>query len=398
MKFNFSERVPKNDDDAVGSILKAAVDPKVISLAGGLPSPDLFPVKELKKAADEVFDNDAKEALQYGQAAGYEKLREQIAKMTRERGVDCTVDNVAVTTGSEQSIDLVGKLLVNPGDTVLVEKPTYLCTLDVLRSYGAKLVGVDMDADGMRVDSLKQALKEHPDAKMLYTIPNFQNPTGHTMPNDRREALEKLLAAHNVVVLEDDPYGKIRYTGKTQYPVKHFDHTGNVIYMSSFSKFLVPGVRLGWMVADPAFMKKLLPMKQSADLHSDNLSQYIVSRYLSENDVQPHVDQICALYKKRANTMMKELDAKLPKGVTHSVPEGGMFLWVKAPETVNTVDLFKECIKHHVAFVPGAPFYPNEVTQGTFRLNFSNVDSATIKKGVDRLCDALNEFMTAKQK
>ncbi|MBW1606320.1 PLP-dependent aminotransferase family protein [Lactobacillus sp. Sy-1] len=398
MKFNFSKRVPQNDDDAVGSILKAAVDPKVISLAGGLPSPDLFPVKELKKAADEVFDNDGKTALQYGMAAGYEKLREQVAEMTRKRGIECSADDVVITTGTEQSIDLVGKLLVNPGDTVLVEKPTYLCTLDVLRSYGAKLVGVDMDEHGMRMDALKKALDEHPDAKLLYTIPNFQNPTGRTMPNARREEMEKMLAERNIVILEDDPYGKVRYSGKDQYPVKHFDHTGNVIYQSSFSKFLVPGLRLGWIVADPAFIKRLVPMKQSTDLHSDNLSQYVVSRYLAENDIQKHVDQICALYKKRAETMMKELDEKAPKGVTHSNPEGGMFLWVKAPESVNTVDLFKECIKHHVAFVPGAPFYPGKVTQGTFRLNFSNADSKTIKIAIDRLCDALNEFMKTTSK
>ncbi|GLB47602.1 aminotransferase [Philodulcilactobacillus myokoensis] len=365
----------------------------MISLAGGLPSPDLFPVKELKKASDEVFDNDGKTALQYGMAAGYDKLREQVAQMTRDRGVDCTADNVAITTGSEQSLDLVGKLLINPGDTVLVEEPTYLCTLDILRTYGANLVGIQMDEHGMRMDLLKKALKEHPETKLIYTIPNFQNPTGHTIPNARREEMEKLAIANGVVILEDDPYNRVRYSGKAQFPVKHFDNTGNVIYLSSFSKFLVPGLRLGWMVADPSFMKKLIPMKQSTDLHSDNLSQYIASRYLAENDVTKHVKQICDLYHKRAETMMKELDENLPEGSTHSNPEGGMFLWVKAPETVNTVDLFKECIKHHVAFVPGAPFYSNKVKQGTFRLNFSNADSATIKKGIDRLCDAMKEYM-----
>lgn len=306
MTFHFSKRVPADGTDAVGAILKAAADPKVISFAGGLPAPELFPVEAMKKATDKVYEEHGREALQYGAAAGVTALKQLILQRVAEReGVHADLDNVLVTTGSEQAIDLVGKAFVNPGDTVLVEDPTYLCALDVFRSYGANFVGVPMDEDGMRMDALEDALKAHPEAKLVYTVPNFQNPTGRTLPADRRQKLADLAAKYDVPVLEDNPYGDIRFAGEHVPSVKSFDKTGHVFYMSTFSKILAPGFRLGWLVADPAVVKKLTVLKQSADLHTDNLVQYVVAEFFKENDVDAHVKEISALYGKRKEVSEK---------------------------------------------------------------------------------------------
>ncbi|UQS85120.1 PLP-dependent aminotransferase family protein [Apilactobacillus apisilvae] len=394
MDFKFSDRVPSLDNDVVGEILKVAGDPKIISFAGGLPAPELFPVEEMKKAADEVFEKDGQNALQYTASIGNPKLRQLVTdRMQNHKHIDCNVDNVCITTGSEQSIDLIAKMMINPGDVVLVEKPTYLCALDVFRSYGAKIVGVDMDDDGMKMDSLEQALKQNPDTKLIYTIPNFQNPTGRTMPADRRQKCAELASKYNVMVMEDDPYGEIRYSGEPVDPIKHFDKDGHVIFMSTFSKILAPGMRLGWIVADKKFVDAFVLMKQSADLHSDNLSQYIVARFMEENDLDAHIQKIRDVYYRRSSMMLKEIDEQFPEGVKHSNPEGGMFIWVEVPGNINTMELFKNCVEHNVAFVPGEPFYPDKVIPGTFRVNFSNMQENQIHEGIHRMAVAISEML-----
>lgn len=394
MTFHFSKRVPADGTDAVGAILKAAADPKVISFAGGLPAPELFPVEAMKKATDKVYEEHGREALQYGAAAGVTALRQLILDRVAEKeGVHANLENVMVTTGSEQAIDLVGKAFVNPGDTVLVEDPTYLCALDVFRSYGANFVGVPMDEDGMRMDALEDALKAHPEAKLIYTVPNFQNPTGRTMPADRRKKFAELAAKYDVPVLEDNPYGDIRFAGEHVPSVKSFDKTGHVFYMSTFSKILAPGFRLGWLVADAEVVKKLTVLKQSADLHTDNLVQYVVAEFFKENDVDAHVKEISALYGKRKQLMVEGLQKYFPKSVKYTNPEGGMFLWVTVPGVDDTVALFKECLKHNVAFVPGDPFFAGKPQPGTFRLNYSNMAEDKITVGLKQLGAALDEAL-----
>lgn len=394
MNFKFSKRVPNLDDDVVGEILKVAGDPEIISFAGGLPAPELFPVEAIHQAADKVFEKYGKDALQYTATIGNVKLRESIAhRMQTNKFVHTSIDNICITTGSEQSIDLVAKMMVNEGDVILVEKPTYLCALDVFKSYGAKVVGIDMDEDGMLMDALEAKLTEYSEAKLIYTIPNFQNPTGRTMTADRRQKMVEIAEKHNVVILEDDPYGEIRYSGEVVPPIKHYDENGTVVYMNTFSKILAPGMRLGWIVADKDFIDAFVVMKQSADLHSDNLSQYIVAQYMEDNDLDKHIQSISDEYKKRATMMLKEIDEQFPKGVKHSNPEGGMFIWVEVPGNVNTMDLFYNCVKHNVAFVPGEPFYPDEVIPGTFRMNFSNMKDDQIHEGVCRMAVAINEMM-----
>lgn len=389
-QFKYSKRVPADGTDAVGAILQAAADPKIISFAGGLPAPELFPVKEMKAAVDKVFEEHGQEAMQYGAAKGVTALREVIQQHVKEKeNVDSELDNVLVTTGSEQALDLVGKAFVDPGDTVLVEQPTYLCALDVFRSYGANFASVEMDEDGMKRDALEEALKANPNTKLIYTVPNFQNPTGRTMTEERRKQLAELAEKYDVYVLEDNPYGEIRFAGQHVPAVKSFDKSGHVFYMSTFSKTLAPGFRLGWLVADKAVVNKLTVLKQSADLHTDNLAQFAVAQFFADNDVDAHVKEISALYGKRKDLMLEGIKKYFPEGVKYTDPEGGMFLWVEVPGVDDTVELFKECLEHDVAFVPGDPFFAGEVQPGAFRLNYSNMKEDQIEVGLKRLGAAL---------
>ncbi|MFQ6165126.1 aminotransferase-like domain-containing protein [Limosilactobacillus reuteri] len=389
-QFKYSKRVPSDGTDAVGAILQAAADPKIISFAGGLPAPELFPVKEMKAAVDKVFEEHGQEAMQYGAAKGVTALREVIQQHVKEKeNVDSELDNVLVTTGSEQALDLVGKAFVDPGDTVLVEQPTYLCALDVFRSYGANFASVEMDEDGMKMDALEEALKANPNTKLIYTVPNFQNPTGRTMTEERRKQLAELAEKYDVYVLEDNPYGEIRFAGQHVPAVKSFDKSGHVFYMSTFSKTLAPGFRLGWLVADKAVVNKLTVLKQSADLHTDNLAQFAVAQFFADNDVDAHVKEISALYGKRKDLMLEGIKKYFPEGVKYTDPEGGMFLWVEVPGVDDTVELFKECLEHDVAFVPGDPFFAGEVQPGAFRLNYSNMKEDQIEVGLKRLGAAL---------
>ncbi|MCT3207942.1 PLP-dependent aminotransferase family protein [Limosilactobacillus reuteri] len=389
-QFKYSKRVPADGTDAVGAILQAAADPKIISFAGGLPAPELFPVKEMKAAVDKVFEEHGQEAMQYGAAKGVTALREVIQQHVKEKeDVDSKLDNVLVTTGSEQALDLVGKAFVDPGDTVLVEQPTYLCALDVFRSYGANFASVEMDEDGMKMDALEEALKANPNTKLIYTVPNFQNPTGRTMTKERRKQLAELAEKYDVYVLEDNPYGEIRFAGQHVPAVKSFDKSGHVLYMSTFSKTLAPGFRLGWLVADKNVVNKLTVLKQSADLHTDNLAQFAVAQFFADNDVDAHVKEISALYGKRKDLMLEGIKKYFPEGVKYTDPEGGMFLWVEVPGVDDTVELFKECLEHDVAFVPGDPFFAGEVQPGAFRLNYSNMKEDQIEVGLKRLGAAL---------
>ena len=389
-QFKYSKRVPADGTDAVGAILQAAADPKIISFAGGLPAPELFPVKEMKAAVDKVFEEHGQEAMQYGAAKGVTALREVIQQHVKEKeDVDSELDNVLVTTGSEQALDLVGKAFVDPGDTVLVEQPTYLCALDVFRFYGANFASVEMDEDGMKMDALEEALKANPNTKLIYTVPNFQNPTGRTMTEERRKQLAELAEKYDVYVLEDNPYGEIRFAGQHVPAVKSFDKSGHVLYMSTFSKTLAPGFRLGWLVADEDVVNKLTVLKQSADLHTDNLAQFAVAQFFADNDVDAHVKEISALYGKRKDLMLEGIKKYFPEGVKYTDPEGGMFLWVEVPGVDDTVELFKECLEHDVAFVPGDPFFAGEVQPGAFRLNYSNMKEDQIEVGLKRLGAAL---------
>lgn len=396
MTYHFSNRVPKSDVDPVGDILKVAGDPKVMSFAGGLPAPELFPVEQVKRAADTVFEQKGQAALQYGSSKGIPELRQVILDRVKVEGIETDADHVMVATGSQQSIDLTGKMFLDEGSVVIVEDPTYLTAVDVFRSYGARFVGVAMDEEGMKMDALERALQDNPEARLIYTIPTFQNPTGRTMTLSRRKRLLELAEKYDVMVLEDNPYGAIRWEGENLPSLKSMDKTGHVIYMGTLSKILAPGLRLGWVVAEPELIKKYTMMKQSANLHTDSLAQYIAAEYFAQNDINEHIAKITSLYHKREQIMMDAIDKYFPAGVTHSNPEGGMFLWVMVPGVNDTQVLFDAALARNVAIVPGDPFFGNETIPGTFRMNYSNTPEDKIEDGVKRLAEAIEEVMDKK--
>lgn len=394
MNYHFSSRVPKSDVDPVGNILKVAGKPGIISFAGGLPAPELFPVDQVTEAVNQVLKENGRAALQYGSSQGIEELRKVIVDRVKIEGIHTDIQHIMVATGSQQTIDLTGKIFLDEGDTVIVESPTYLCAVDVFKSYGAHFVGVDMDDDGMKVDALERALLENPSAKLIYTIPNFQNPTGRTMTLERRKRVAELAEKYDVMVLEDNPYGAVRFAGENLPSIKSFDKSGHVIYMGTFSKILAPGLRLGWIVTDSQkLLSKYTMMKQSADLHTDNLSQYIVAKYFELFDVNEHIQSICRLYQKREQLMMNAIHKYFPDNVKCSHPEGGMFIWVEVPGIKDTQTLFDKCIKNNVAFVPGDPFYGDQPEPGTFRLNYSNMQDNQIEEGIQRLGTAIQELL-----
>lgn len=397
MNYHFSSRVPKSDIDPVGNILKVVESPDIISFAGGLPAPELFPVKQIAQATAKVLNECGQVALQYGSSQGIPELRKIIAERVKLEGIDTSPDHIMVATGSQQTLDLTGKIFIDPGDTVIVESPTYLCAVDVFKSYGANFVGIDMDDDGMRMDHLEQALSEHPETKLIYTIPNFQNPTGRTMSLDRRKKLSVLADKYDVMVLEDNPYGAVRFAGENVPSVKSLDSTGHVIYMGTFSKILAPGMRLGWIVADESLINKYKMMKQSADLHTDSLSQYIVAKYCELFDIDEHIKLISNLYQKREQLMMAAIQKYFPKNAKCSYPEGGMFIWVEIPEIKDTQALFDLAIKQRVAFVPGEPFYSEHPKPGTFRLNYSNMSEDKIEEGIKRLGKVIQTALLAQE-
>lgn len=389
MTYRFSKFVPKTTTDPVGDILRVAGQPGVISFAGGLPAPELFPVKQVQAAAQAALAEHGAAALQYGNAQGVPQLLDVISDRIKREQIKAGRENVLVTTGSQQVLDLVTKLFINPGDSVIVEEPTYLCAVDAFKSYGANLVGVEMDDDGIRVDELEQVLKNRDDVKLLYTIPNYQNPTGRSMPAERRQQIAQLAEKYDLIVLEDNPYGEINFTGERIPSIKSYDQSGHVIYTSTFSKILAPGMRVGWLIADEELIPHFTMLKQTVDLHTDNFTQYTIAKFFEQNDVDEHVRQITDLYRSRKDAMIAAMEKYFPADVKFSRPTGGMFLWVEVPGGIDTQTLFDECIANHVAFVPGEPFYPKDAPAGKFRLNFSNTPADQIEVGIQRLAEAL---------
>lgn len=273
----------------MGDILRVAGHPGVISFAGGLPAPELFPVEKVQAAAQAALAEHGAAALQYGSAQGVPQLLDVITDRIKREQINATRENVLVTTGSQQVLDLVAKLFINPGDSVIVEEPTYLCAVDAFKSYGANLVGVEMDDDGIRVDELEQVLKNRDDVKLLYTIPNYQNPTGRSMPAERRQQIAQLAEKCDLIVLEDNPYGEINFTSERIPSIKSYDQSGHVIYTSTFSKILAPGMRVGWLIADEELIPHFTMLKQTVDLHTDNFTQYTIAKFFEQNDVDEHV-------------------------------------------------------------------------------------------------------------
>ncbi|MHB8172058.1 MAG: aminotransferase-like domain-containing protein [Thermincolia bacterium] len=386
----FAKRFENLSGSVVREILKLTQQKDIISFGGGMPSADSFPVEELAKLAADTFADHGEQMLQYGTSEGYQPLREWVAGWLQAKGWKVTVDNILIISGSQQGLDLTSKAFLDPGDQVVIESPSYLSAFQIFTSYQASYLPVPSDDQGMKMDELEKVLANN-SPKLIYSIPTFQNPTGITMTLARRKKLIELANKHDVIVIEDDPYGYLRYSGEEVPSLKALDTEGRVIYMGSFSKIVAPGLRVGFAVADSQILAKMIIGKQATDVHTSNLSQQIIYRYCSQGMLEPHIEKICEMYKAKRDTMLVAMDKYFPKEVTWTKPEGGLFIWCTMPEGLVSNELLKEAVEKKVAFIPGAPFYLGGQGQNMLRLNFSNAQMDLIDEGIKRIGEVLSK-------
>jgi 2-aminoadipate transaminase len=388
----FADRMQATRKSFIREILKVTQQPEVISFAGGLPNPGLFPVEEIASAASKVLSDEGRNVLQYSTTEGYLPLREFIAqRYLKKSGLNIDPDEILITNGSQQSIDLIGKIFLNKGDRVIIEKPGYLGAIQAFSIFEAEFEAIPLLEDGIDTGLLDRTLSEN-SAKLFYTVPTFQNPSGITYSAQKRKEVARILKKHNVVCVEDNAYGELRFAGEDLPTIRNY--SDNTILMGSFSKIIAPGLRMGWICASKEIMEKLLVAKQAADLHSNYLSQRIIHQYLLDNDIDTHITKIKDAYGKRRDLMVNMMAAHFPEGVSYTRPEGGMFVWVTLPEVVSSLDLFDLAIEENVAFVPGNPFYTDDASgSNTLRLNFSNSDYGQIEEGIKRLAICLEKLM-----
>jgi len=393
MALNYAKRMDNIRASEIRELLKLTQKPEVISFAGGLPAPELFPVEEFKRVTAEVLEENGTAALQYGPTEGYLPLREQITKRMEKVHVNITPDDILVTSGSQQGLDFAAKIFINPGDIIICESPSYLGAINAFKAYEPKFLEIDTDDEGMIMEDLEEALKNNENVKFIYVIPDFQNPSGKTWSAGRRKTLVELANKYNVAIVEDNPYGELRFEGEILPAVKHYDTEGRVIFLGTFSKIFCPGLRLGWVVADKEVLNKFVMVKQGADLQSSTISQMEVAKFLEIYDIEKHIEKIKVVYKKRRDLMMKTMEEEFPKGVKFTYPEGGLFTWVVLPEHMNAREIAVKALEENVAFVPGGSFFPNGGNENTFRMNYSNMDEDRIVEGVKRLGKVLREMM-----
>ncbi len=396
----FANRTEGMSGSAIRELLKFSSLPDVISFGGGLPAPDVFPIQKFIEASDTVLKEMGDRALQYGTTEGYQPLRELIAQNAIEYGIPISSDNVLITSGSQQALDLLGKIFINRGDRVLTESPTYLGAIQAWNAYGAKYVTIASDDNGMQTQHLEELIDTH--VKFMYVLPNFQNPTGVTLSRERRKQLVEVANRYGVPIIEDDPYGQLRYEGEHLPPVVVMDdelrsnevpvYRGNVIYTSTFSKILAPGLRLAWVIAPEEVIEKLVQVKQGADLHTSTFTQYIAYEVIREPSwMKNHIQMIREVYRERRDVMLKALEEFMPDGTRWAHPKGGLFLWVSLPKGYDTNKIFPKAIEQKVAYVPGTAFHPNGGGENTMRLNFSYSKPEIIYEGIQRLANVIKQ-------
>ena len=392
----YSDRAGKMRKSVIRELLKVAQDPEIISFAGGLPNPNSFPIEDLNTIIQSVMKNYGKNALQYGTTQGLVDLRKSLAERAYKEGVkEVSADNVIITNGSQQALDMVGKLFLNPGDTALVGLPSYLGGINAFKSYESNLTGIPLDEDGMRVDVLediiKELLKEDIIPKFIYVIPTFQNPAGVVMPEKRRKKLVDIAHEYDLVIVEDDPYGKLSYDIDHIRPIKAFDDDGRVIYMSTFSKILAPGFRLAWTIASEELTRKMIICKQALDLCTNTFTQYIANEFIRKGSLDLHILKINEMYKPKRDKMITAIEQYFPDGYTCNKPKGGMFAWITLPEGIDTETMFLDAIKHKVAYVHGKAFHVDGGGERSMRLNFSYSSNDQITEGIKRLSNVIEE-------
>ncbi|GFZ29592.1 aminotransferase [Clostridium zeae] len=389
----FSKRASSIKTSEIREILKLIENPEIISFAGGLPAPELFPKEEIIKLTAEVINNEGNEALQYGTTEGYNPLRKAILEQRLNPfGITGTIDNILITSGSQQGLDFTGKLFIDKDDVIIVEKPSYLGAINAFRVYEAQFVEVSMDKDGMVIEELEEKLKLYPNAKFIYTIPDFHNPSGITMSLERRKQLADIASKYKVPVLEDSPYGELVLEGEKLPPIKSFDTDGYVIYFGTFSKTFCPGLRLGWIFGDEKVINKYVTLKQSSDLQCSSLDQRIIAYYLNNYNLDNHIEKIKNVYKRRRDLMFDCMDEFLPKEIKYTRSKGGLFTWLELRQDIDTVKLLEEALKFNVAFVPGSSFFANGGHNNYLRLNYSNMPEDKIVEGIKRLSRLLKEY------
>jgi len=399
-EYRYANRTQRMGSSIIRELLKWTEQPDIISFAGGLPAPEVFPVEKFKEACNTILDEFGAQALQYSTTEGYRPLREMIARHATRFGIDIAPDNILITSGSQQALDFIGRVFINQGDHIVCESPTYLGALQAWNAYGAQYISVPSDENGMIVDELEKALRVGP--KFIYVLPNFQNPAGSTLNLERRKRLVELADRYGVPIIEDDPYGQLRYEGEHLPAVVTLDsqfrgddgtYTGNVIYLSTFSKILAPGIRLAWVVAPQQVIRKLVMAKQAADLHTATFNQMVAFEVGKHGFLDEHVKFIRATYKERRDIMLETMDEVFPSEVRWTHPQGGMFLWGILPKGMDAAEVLKVAIEKKVAFVPGGSFHPNGGGENTMRLNFSFSSPEIIREGITRLGLLLRELV-----
>ena len=356
----------------------------IVNFAGGMPDKNFFPYKELVEITKKVVEEEGAEVFQYAATDGYDPLREELAKLMKRYGVDVGFQNILVTSGSQQALNYIAKAMIEKGDCVVCEAPSYVGALDTIRAYGAKLIGISMDDEGMNMDELEEVLKSSP-VKFIYTIPDCQNPSGRNMSAARRKRLAELACRYDTYVVEDSPYSMLSFSGELLPAVKSFDMEDRVVFLGSVSKTICPGVRVGWMAADTGTLFKIACMKQRDDLQVNNLAQRQVYGFMKDYDYDAHLKKICEIYKRRRDVMIESVQKYFPADVKVVVPQGGIFLWMEFEKGVDTLEMFDEIFEENLAYVPGTFFYPDRSGLNTMRLNFCTNSEQVIKTEMARM-------------
>ncbi len=378
---------------AIREIFKVAADPSVISFAGGVPAPETYPVEDIKEICQKVLTNEPNVALSYGLSEGYIPLKKLVLeRMQKNENISTENQEIIIVSGSQQGCDLTAKVLLNEGDGVVCEEPSFIGCLNTFRTYNAKLYGVPMKEDGMDLVALEETLKNNPNIKLIYTIPTFQNPSGITSSLAVRKGMLELAQKYNVLILEDNPYGELRFSGEKLPTIKSMDTTGHVVYLGSFSKVFSPGLRLAYLIFDKGLLEKMTVAKQATDVHTNVFSQMVAAEYLAHYDIDSSIEKARQLYKHRCEFMLSCMDTYFPDKVTYTRPEGGIFIWVTCPKGTDTGALMKEAISRKVAFVPGNAFMTDvDAPSHCFRLNYSTMSDEKIEKGIRILGELLAE-------
>ena len=394
MEYKFASRMDRMKASEIRELLKLTARPEIISFAGGLPAPELFPVKEIAQVSHDLVLKEGQKLLQYATTEGRPTLREKIAKrMTEKYGTPVDMNDILITTGSQQCLDFAGKLFLDPGDVVLCESPSYLGALNAFNAYQPVFKEVPTDGEGIIPEELDKILASTPKCKFIYVIPDFQNPTGICWSLERRKKFIEVINKYDLPVFEDNPYGELRYRGESFPTLKSMDTKGLVSFLGTFSKIFCPGLRLGWIAGPHTIVEKFVMIKQSADLHTSNFDQGVADAYMDTYDLDAHVKEIVELYGHRRDLILKTMEEEFPEGVEFTRPDGGLFLWVTVPEGVSARKVFDKCIEQKVAAVIGDAFYPNDKTDRSMRVNYSCMPDDKIVEGVKRMAKAIRECM-----